>query len=85
MSENAFPIAIIILVTCLLCQLRTLILRIGRRRYSKASTKAARQIKPDAPPAHSWASRPWTLAVQATRASRLRVISGQSREKSANS
>jgi hypothetical protein len=85
MSENAFPIAIIIILTCLLCQLRALILRIGKTRYSGNSTKASRQPEPDAPLAVRWASRPWTLAVQARRSGRLRVISGHGGQKRTNS
>ena len=85
MSENAFPIAIIIVLTCLLCQLRTIILRIGKGRYSQASTKMSRQVKPTAPLAGRWAIRPWTLAVQARRSRGLRVVSEQSGEKRTSS
>jgi hypothetical protein len=85
MSENAFPIAIIIVLTCLLCWFRTFILGIGKGRYSQTSTKVSRQVKTSAPLAGRWAIRPWTLAVQARRSGRLRVVSERSGEKRTSS
>jgi hypothetical protein len=85
MSENAFPIAITIALTCLLCWVRTLILRIGKGRYSQASTNVSRQVTSSAPLAGRWAIRPWTLAVQARRSRGLRVVSEQSGEKRTSS
>ena len=82
MSQDVLPIAIIILLTCLLCKLRTFILGMGKHKYL-----TSRQVKsPTASPSPvgSWAAKSWAFARHARQSSRFRVVSNQHNQKSAH-
>jgi hypothetical protein len=82
MGQDVLPVAIILLVTCFLCKLRTFILGIGKHNY--LTSRQAKSPTPSARPAGSWAAKSWALARHARESSRFRVVSNQHNQKSAH-